>query len=146
MAKTYRLGLARRLVNALVKGLLHAGLVGGHAYLLSVPGRRSGRIYSTPVILIEDVERWLVAPYGEVSWVRNARVAGGASLSRGRRREAITLTEVGPQQSAPVLRDYLRHVRAVRPFFDASPDAPLEALVAEADRHPVFRIEPVSSA
>jgi deazaflavin-dependent oxidoreductase (nitroreductase family) len=145
MAKTYRLGLARRLVNALVAGLLRAGLAGGHTYLLSVPGRRSGRIYSTPVILIEDGERWLVAPYGEVSWVRNARAAGRASLKRGRHREAITVSEVGPQESAPVLRAYLRQVRVVRPFFDASPDAPLEAFVAEAGRHPVFRIEPVSS-
>jgi deazaflavin-dependent oxidoreductase (nitroreductase family) len=146
MAKTYRLGLARRLVNALVKGLLRAGLAGGHTYLLSVPGRRSGGIYSTPVILIEDGERWLVAPYGEVSWVRNVRAAGRASLSRRRHREAIKVSEVGPQESAPVLREYLRQVRAVRPFFDASPDAPLEAFVAEADRHPVFRIEPVGSA
>jgi hypothetical protein len=82
-------------------------------------------------------------PYGEVSCVRNVRAAGRASLSRGRHREAIKVSEVGPQQSAPVLRDYLRQVRVVRPFFDASPDAPLEAFAAEADRHPVFRIEPV---
>jgi F420H(2)-dependent quinone reductase len=101
MAKTYRLGLARRLVNALVKGLLRAGLAGGHTYLLSVPGRRSGGIYSTPVILIEDGERWLVAPYGEVSWVRNVRVAGRASLSGGRHREAIKVSEVGPAAERP---------------------------------------------
>jgi hypothetical protein len=30
----------------------------------------------------------------------------------------------------------------VRPFFDVSPDSPLEAFGAEAPRHPVFRIEP----
>jgi deazaflavin-dependent oxidoreductase (nitroreductase family) len=141
MAKTYRLGLARRLVNAVVKGLLRVGVAGGHTYLLSVPGRRTGRTYSTPIILIEDGERWLVAPYGAVSWVRNARAAGRATLSRGRRRETIKVSEVGPQESAPVLREYLRRVSVVRPFFDALPDSPLEAFVAEAGRHPVFRIE-----
>jgi hypothetical protein len=71
---------------------------------------------------------------------------GRASLSRGRRREEIEGTEVGPLESAPVLREYVRRVRVVRPFFDASPDSPLEAFVAEAGRHPVFRIESASSS
>jgi deazaflavin-dependent oxidoreductase (nitroreductase family) len=141
MAKTYRLGLARRLINVVVKGLLRVGVAGGHTYLLSVSGRRTGKTYSTPVILVENGERWLVAPYGEVSWVRNTRAAGQATLSRGRRREQIKVGEVGAQESAPVLRDYLRQVSVVRPFFDASPDSPLEAFVAEAGRHPVFRVE-----
>jgi hypothetical protein len=110
-----------------------------------VRGRRSGRTYSTPIILIENDERWLVAPYGEVSWVRNARAAGQATLSRGRRREEIKLSEVGPQESAPVLREYLRQAKAVRFSFDASPDSPLETFAAEAGRHPVFRIESASS-
>ncbi|MGZ4413686.1 MAG: nitroreductase/quinone reductase family protein [Gaiellaceae bacterium] len=134
-----------RLINGCVKGLLRIGVAGRHTYLLAVHGRRSGRMYSTPVILVENGERWLVAPYGEVSWVRNARVAGRATLSRGRRREEIKLSEVGPQESAPVLRQYLGQAKAVRSSFDASPDSPLEAFVAEAGRHPVFRIELVSS-
>ncbi|MGZ4411738.1 MAG: nitroreductase/quinone reductase family protein [Gaiellaceae bacterium] len=144
MAKTHRPG-PPRLVNVLVKGLLRVGVAGRHTYLLGVPGRRSGRTHSTPVILIENGERWLVAPYGEVSWVRNARAAGQATLSRGRRREEIKISEVGPQESAPVLREYLRQARTVRSSFDASPDSPLEAFVAEAGRHPVFRIESGSS-
>jgi deazaflavin-dependent oxidoreductase (nitroreductase family) len=141
MAKTYRLGLTRRLVNVVVKGLLRVGVAGGHTYLLGVSGRRTGKAYSTPVILVENGARWLVAPYGEVGWVRNVRAAGRATLSRGRRREQITVSEVGAQESAPVLRDYLRQVSVVRPFFDVSPDSPLEAFVAEAGRHPVFRVE-----
>lgn len=145
MPKSYRLGPARRLVNVLVKGLLRLGIAGGHTYLLSVRGRKSGRTYSTPVILLEDGERWLVGPYGEVSWVRNVRAAGRATLSRGRHHEEIQVSEVSSPESAPVLREYLRQVRVVRPFFDASPASPLEAFVAEAERHPVFRIEPSSS-
>jgi hypothetical protein len=98
------------------------------------------------VILVEDGERWLVAPYGEVSWVLNARAAGQATLSRGRHREEIKVSEVGPKESAPVLREYLRQVSVVRPFFDVTPDSPLEPFVAEAGRHPVFRIESVRSS
>ncbi len=134
-----------RVINGCVKGLLRIGVAGRHTYLLGVRGRRSGRTYSTPVILVENGERWLVAPYGEVSWVRNARAAGQATLSRGRRREEIKLSEVGPQESAPVLREYLRQAKAVRSSFDASPDSPLDAFAAEAGRHPVFRIESASS-
>lgn len=134
-----------RVINGCVKGLLRIGVAGRHTYLLGVRGRRSGRTYSTPVILVENGERWLVAPYGEVSWVRNARAAGQATLSRGRRREEVKLSEVGPQESAPVLRDYLRQAKTVRSSFDASPDSPLDAFAAEAGRHPVFRIESASS-
>jgi hypothetical protein len=107
---------------------------------------RSGRTFSTPVILVENGERWLVAPYGEVNWVRNARAAGRVTLSRGRHRDQVKISEVGSQESAPVLREYLRRVRTVRPFFDVSPDSPLEAFAAEAGRHPVFRIEPLMSS
>ncbi len=141
MARTYQLGRARRLVNAVVKSALRAGLSGGNTYLLSVAGRRSGKIYTTPVILVENGERWLVAPCGGVGWVRNARAAGRVTLSRKRHEETITLSEVGAQESAPILQKYLRRVRVVRPFFDVSQDSPLEEFAAEANRHPVFRVE-----
>jgi deazaflavin-dependent oxidoreductase (nitroreductase family) len=142
MTKTYRLGRARRLINTLATGLLRVGLVGRHTYLLSVTGRRSGQTRSTPVVLLERNGRWLVSPYGQVNWVLNLRAAGRATLSRGRHHERITVREVGPTESAPVLQEYLARARVCRPFFDASPDSPIDAFVAEAGRHPVFRIEP----
>ena len=142
MARTYRLGTTRRLVNELMKRLLRVNLAGRHAYLLTVPGRKSGKLYETPVILVENGERWLVAPYGDVGWVRNARASGEVTLSRRKHRETVKIHEVGPEQSAPVLRTYLRQVRPVRPFFDATPDSPVEAFAAEAAQHPVFLIDP----
>jgi deazaflavin-dependent oxidoreductase (nitroreductase family) len=147
VAATYRLSPVRRTVNALVRALLRAGLGPPRTYLLTVSGRRTGHLRSTPVTLVESRgQRWLVAPYGAVSWVQNARAAGRVTLSRGGRSETAVLAELGPSESASVLRQYVREVPITRPFFDAGPDAPIEAFVAEASRHPVFRIMPGSAA
>lgn len=141
MAKTYRVTPTRRLLNALMRGLLRLGLAPKTTYLLTVSGRRSGTRYSTPVTLVEaGAERWLVAPYGEVSWVRNVRAAGQVTLSRGRRVETVRITELPPAEAAPVLQQYVTQVPITRPYFDAEPEASLDAFVAEAPRHPVFRI------
>ena len=140
MAEPYRLTPARRLVNAVIKPLTRLGLGGGHTYTLTVRGRKSGRPYSTPVTLIENDGRWLVSPYGEVSWVLNVRAAGEVTLARAGRSETVGVEEVGPKDAAPVLREYLRTVPIVRPYFDVTPDSPLEAFEAEAPRHPVFRV------
>jgi deazaflavin-dependent oxidoreductase (nitroreductase family) len=141
VATSYRLSPVRRAVNALVRGLLGLGLGPPRTYLLTAPGRRSGRPRSTPVTLVESgAQRWLVAPYGTVGWVWNARTAGRVTLSRGRRRETVLVSELDSRESAPVLRQYARQVPITRPFFDAGPDGPLEAFAAEAARHPVFRI------
>jgi hypothetical protein len=50
--------------------------------------------------------------------------------------------EVGPEQAALILRRYVRQVRITAPFFDARRTDPLESFVAEAGRHPVFRLRP----
>ena len=63
--KPYRKSLWRRGVNAVVRPLARAGLTGPRTHLLTVPGRRSGRPWSTPVsIVAEGGERWLVAISG----------------------------------------------------------------------------------
>jgi len=83
----YRLNLPRKVVNLLVRPLVHFGIVLRHTYVLSVAGRKTGRCYSTPVTLVEDGERWLVAPYGERSWVKNARAGGRLGRAQPRRPE-----------------------------------------------------------
>jgi len=144
MAKPYVLTRPLRLVNAAGRVALRYGLGPPGAYLLTVPGRRSGRRYTTPVALIEEPgRRYLVAPYGEVGWVRNARDAGEVELRRGRRQERLRIHEVAPDEAGPVLQTYVRKNRIVRPYFDARHDGPVEAFVAEAPRHPVFRLEQI---
>src|SRR2546423_131485 len=139
--KAYRLGIARRTGNRVIKALVASGLVSGHYALLTVRGRNTGRLHTTPVRLIEqDGERWLVSPYGAVSWVRNARAAGEVTLRRGNRTEEAAVTEVDARAAAPVLQRYLAAIRIVRPYFDVTPDSPVEDFVAEAPRHPVFSL------
>jgi deazaflavin-dependent oxidoreductase (nitroreductase family) len=141
LAQTYRLTLPRRIANWLIRILLRLHVNLGPTVLLTVAGRRSGRSYSTPVYLIEnDRQRWLVAPYGSVSWVRNARTAGWVELMRRGRSERVRIDELGPEEAAPVLKQYVRRVSIVRPYFDATPDDPPEAFAKEAHRHPVFRV------
>jgi deazaflavin-dependent oxidoreductase (nitroreductase family) len=141
MAKTLQINFADRIGDALITTLVRAGVRIGTMSLLTVRGRKSGQPHTVPVLLIEqDGERWLVAPYGVVQWVRNIRVAGTATLTRGRRSEVISVTELDARESAPVLKEYLSRVRVVRPYFDVAKDAPLEAFEGEAPRHPVFKI------
>jgi len=141
MARTYRLGAARRIVNWIVHGLLVAGLGPARTYLLITRGRRTGRLYRTPVTLVEEApQRWLVAPYGEVGWVKNARAAGRVALRRGRRTEEFRVVELEPPERAPILQRYVREVPITRPFFDAAPEAALDAFSAEATGHPVFEL------
>jgi deazaflavin-dependent oxidoreductase (nitroreductase family) len=122
--------------------LLRLGSGPGGTYLLTVPGHRSGAPRSTPVTLVEEGgRRWLVAPYGEVAWVRNVRAAGKATLSRGGHTDEIALREVGTDEAAPVLKLYVTRVPITRPYFDVRPGSDLGAFRAEAPRHPVFAIE-----
>jgi deazaflavin-dependent oxidoreductase (nitroreductase family) len=145
MAKTLQINFADRIGDALITTLLRAGVNMGTTSLLTVRGRKSGQPHTVPLTLIEqDGERWLVAPYGVVQWVRNIRAAGTATLTRGRRSEVISVTELPAREAAPVLKQYLLQVRVVRPYFDVTRDSPLEAFELEAPRHPVFHITPVS--
>jgi deazaflavin-dependent oxidoreductase (nitroreductase family) len=141
VAAKYRRGLARRAINALVSILLPIGLGPRSTYLLTVTGHRSGAARTTPVTLVEEGgRRWLVAPYGEVAWVRNLRAAGKAALARGAHTEAIVTREVKPEEAAPVLKMYVTRVPITRPYFDVTPESDLGAFRAEAPRHPVFAI------
>jgi deazaflavin-dependent oxidoreductase (nitroreductase family) len=141
VAATYRLSPSRRAANRLVRLLLKLGLMPGPTYLLTVPGRRTGRPLSTPVTLVEEGDsRWLVAPYGDVAWVHNARAAAQVTLSRGRRSETLSIRELPAAEAAPVLKHYITRVPITRHYFDAKPDSPLAAFIAEAPHHPVFRL------
>jgi deazaflavin-dependent oxidoreductase (nitroreductase family) len=139
--KPYRLSRGRRAINLVVRPLARLGLTGPRTHLLTVPGRKSGRLWSTPVSIVRlGAERWAVAPYGDRNWVKNARAAGWVELRRGHRREKLRVEELGPEEAVPVLRQYYRLGRVTRPFFGVSLDSSEADWLAEAPRHPVFRL------
>jgi deazaflavin-dependent oxidoreductase (nitroreductase family) len=146
VAGEYRKSAWRRALNALVRPLARLGLTGPRTHLLTVSGRTSGKLWSTPVSIVTlDGERFLVAPYGDRNWVKNARAAGWAELRRGRRRERFAVEELGASDAVPVLQEYYRQGRVTRPFFDVTLASPYAAWLAEAPRHPVFRLAPTAS-
>jgi hypothetical protein len=52
----------------------------------------------------------------------------------------VAIIDLGPAEAAPILKQYVTDISIIRPFFDAKLSFPLEVSVAEAHRHPVFRI------
>jgi deazaflavin-dependent oxidoreductase (nitroreductase family) len=145
VARRYRSTAVRRIFNRLVVWLIERGWFDRRTHLLTVPGRRTGQLHTTPVTLVGDASgRYVVAPYGPVQWVRNVRSASQVTLRRGAELETVSLHELGPHDAAPVLREYLATVAIVRPYFDVRPDSPLEDFEAEAGRHPVFEIRAVT--
>lgn len=74
--------------------------------------------------------------------MQNARAPGRGLLTRGRRREWVTLTELPAGERAPVLRAFPRQVPGGVRFFGLPPDP--EAFAAAAPRCPVFRLDPLS--
>ncbi len=145
MAKTYRVTRGTRVVNSLFRAMTHLGVGASYRHIFTVPGRKTGRLHSTPVDVMElGAARWLVAPYGPVNWVRNVRASGEVTLTRGRRSQRYRAREVSGLDAMPVLHTYINEVRVTRPYFDAAPDAPDEVVAREVEKHPVFRLEPMS--
>jgi len=122
------------------------GLTAPRTHLLTVPGRATGKLWSTPVSIVRIGDgRWLVAPYGDRNWVKNARAAGWVELRRGRRRERLSVEELAPEQAVPVLQEYYRLGRVTHPFFAVSLESSPEEWLADAALHPVFRLRPDGS-
>jgi hypothetical protein len=155
--KRYRVTTFVRLNNAFMSSLLRLGIPFASFVLLTVPGRKSGTTIRTPVAVFVQVgERYLIAAYGVVNWVRNLRAAGGeATLLRGRHRERIHASELPPELAAPIFRAALLSgppgipawgVRIYRRFFalpylSVTLESTLEEFEREVRTHPVFRIQ-----
>src|ERR1700719_1488271 len=76
--------------NTLAMRLLRRGRLMGLNTLLTVRGRKSGEMRTTPVALVElDGRRWVIGTFGETNWVRNLRVAVEGIIAQGNRREAV---------------------------------------------------------
>ena len=136
-----------KVVNPINRFLLRRGIGPAPQHLLSIAGRRTGRMHTTPVAVVTvDGERYLVAGFDGSDWVRNARAAGTALLHRGLGREDVVLTEVPLIRRGPILRAFATQVRGGQPFLGV-PASATDAAFAEAGaRHPVFRLDPASAS
>ncbi|GAA4959724.1 deazaflavin-dependent oxidoreductase (nitroreductase family) [Nonomuraea thailandensis] len=115
----------------------------GHAAVLKVVGRRSGKLTSVPVAVTRHRGAdFLVSMLGpDASWVRNVEAAGGrAALRRQGREFPVQLEEIPTGQRAEILRRYLAGAPGARPHLGLAPSAPLPEFRRIAPRHPVFRV------
>jgi len=133
-----------RLFNRLFGLFVGLGLGLRHNYLLEVTGRRTGRIYSTPVNILDfDGRRFLVAPRGETQWVRNARASGQIWLKRGRMRRAYRVRELSDADKPMLLKTYLdRFSTTVQRYFPVPAGSSAEAFLNLTPRYPVFELLP----
>jgi deazaflavin-dependent oxidoreductase (nitroreductase family) len=111
---------------------------------LEVQGRKSGRRRSNPVVIATvEGKRYLVSMLGpESDWVKNVEAAHGDAVIRQGRRRRVRLVAVLPEQSATILREYVRIAPSGRQHFPLPVGAPLSDFEAIAGRYPVYRIDP----
>ncbi len=131
-----------KFLNRVSAVVASSGVTSHYMETLEVTGRKSGRMFSLPVVIaIVNGERYLVSMLGDdVHWVQNVRAAGGRAALRAGRREEIQLEEVPASERAPILKAYLQRAPGARPHVPISKDAPLEEFQKLAAEFPVFRI------
>ncbi len=133
--------------NILIVALARAGfkLVGFGKYpmyLVTIRGRTSGQPRTVPLVIIErNGKQYLASPFGVVNWVRNLRVAGEATLTRGRRSATVTARELPKDEATLVLRDDIRDGNPFARYFGVTADSSLEEFEHAAASHPVFELE-----
>jgi len=130
------------MINRFIGLLPRIGIGPRYMVLLQVRGRKSGRIYSTPVNLLDlHGHRYLVAPRGDTQWSRNAVASGEVTLVRGLRRETVKLTPLTDVNKLPILKAYLdQYASAVQQYFPVAAGSPLSAFTSLAPNYPVFEI------
>ena len=147
MANKVRLPWWLKPANQVIMALNRLGLPIGTQHILTIPGRKSGKLYSTPVSLLTVDGQRYICTVGETGWVKNARAAGWGLLARGRNQERIALVELPIAERGPILREFPRQVPHGVQFFElvlGVPNDP-EAFAAAAPHCPVFRIAELSS-
>jgi len=142
MAEFAKPSAVEALFNRAMGALAGWGIGPSFMYQLQVRGRKSGKIFSTPVNLMEfGGKQILVAPRGRTQWVRNAEAAGEVVLKRGSTRLRFGLREIEDEGKAEILREYLgRYASAVQKFFPVKAGAPVEEFRAIVGNYPVFEL------
>lgn len=147
MYRTGRPGMLARVLNRISALQYAAGVLSpSRAVTLEVPGRRTGRIVSFPVVATEyQGNRYLVSMLGQdANWVHNVRAADGRAVLRRGGREQVRLVEVPAAERAPIIKRYLAGAPGARPHVPVDRRAPLAEFGAIAGQFPVFQVTPAA--
>ena len=131
-----------RVFNRVFGFLVGLGLGYSYNYLLQVRGRKSGKLYSTPINLLElGGKRFLVAPRGRTQWVRNAEAAGEVTLKKGRTQQRFRLRAIPDAEKPEILKAYLDNFkREVQRYFPVEAGSPVQAFATLAQTYPAFEL------
>lgn len=135
--------------NRFVKWLQHLGVKTGTIHILTVPGRKTGEMRTTPVSLLTvDGVTYTIGGIENSDWVKNVRAAGWGYIASGKDRRKVNLVELPTEQREPILRAFPVEVPHGTQFFErvygvkSNPDD----FATLVDSCPVFRIEDVMTA
>ena len=138
-------------VNKVMIGIQKLGLPMGDngPVILVVPGRKSGKLRSTPITpMIVEGKKYVLGGLPGSDWAANLRAAGSAELKQGRNTERVSVVELPPDEARPLLRLFPVEVPTGVGFLKKAglvtgpnPDE-YEAL---AGRCPVFRFDAVNA-
>jgi len=137
--------------NFFIKTLLNSPLhplLGSSFAVITVRGRKTGKLYSTPVNVTRDGDVFTIISRRERTWWRNLRGGGAAHLRVAGRRYAVQAEVIeDPAGVAAGLGEYFQHHPGYAKYFgvqlaaDGEPgQADLERL---ADERVVIRPHPV---
>lgn len=134
-------------VNKVIVGLQRIGIAFGPMQLLTVTGRRTGRVLTFPIAVNKLTGgRYIFQAFPRAAWVANVRAAEAVTLTRGRRTSTARLTEIPVEERRPLLRELVAGSPASvgKRFVTtglaeaATPDG----VAAAAHQIAVFRVDP----
>ena len=131
-----------RAFNRLMGILVAVGLAPSYMRRLEVRGRKSGRVFSTPVNLLDTgAKLYLIAARGETAWARNARAAGQVTLRRGGRAIDYKVRELSLDEKPVILKQFLdKFASQVQRFFPVQAGSPPDAFRDCARTIPAFEL------
>ena len=134
-----------RVFNRIFGFVVGLGWGFSYNYLLQVRGRKSGKIYSTPIcLLVISGKQLLVAPRGRTQWVRNAEVAGEVVLKKGSQQQRFRLLALSDQEKPEILKAYLdQFKREVQRYFPVPAGSSVEAFRPLVQSYRAFELIPV---
>lgn len=128
-----------RVANRILMLMIRLGI--GPGQILTTIGRKTGEERSVPVTPIHvDGQEYLVAPYGEVAWVHNARANPSVTMRKGGTLRRVHLVEVTLDRP-DVVKAYWDKTPYPRAYMDVPGEATVDDFASVAGRFPIFRVE-----